>query len=129
MIKFTNPAAVHSPIAFYSHQAEVLSPVRWLVVSGQLGQALDGSVSDDPIRQLDLAFENVTHNLHAAQMDVNDLVKLTIYLVGQVDVERRRTVIVSHLKAHRPCVTMVFVAALADPKFKVEIEAWACRAV
>ena len=128
MKKFRNPSTVPAPIAYYSHQAEVHEPQRWLIVSGQLGQSLEGSAPDDAVTQLDLAFQNVIHNLHAAQMTVEDLVKLTIYLVGEVDVQQRRAVIASHLKEHRPAVTMVFVAALADPRFKVEIEAWACSA-
>jgi enamine deaminase RidA (YjgF/YER057c/UK114 family) len=116
-------------MAAYSHQVEVQGPARWLVLSGQLGTMPDGTVPEDPIRQLDVAFDNVRRNLEAAQMEVGDLVKLTIYLVGDFDVKQRRAVIVSHLKEHRPCVTMLMIAALADPIYKVEIEAWASREV
>ena len=31
---------------------------------------------DDPIRQLDVALDNIARNLHAAQMEMQDLVKL-----------------------------------------------------
>lgn len=126
MKMFRNPEGVHAPIAYYSHQVEVREPARWLVVSGQLGLTLDGEVPEDPIGQLDIAFRNVVHNLHAANMSVGDLVKLTIYLVGEVDVQGRRAVIAGHLGEHRPAVTMVFIAALADARYKVEVEAWAC---
>lgn len=84
---------------------------------------------EDPIRQLDVAFDNIVHNLQAAQMEVPDLVKLTIYLVGDFDLQQRRAVIAAHLKEHRPCVTLLVIAALADPAYKVEIDAWASRAL
>ena len=58
-------------------------------------------------------------------MDVSDIVKLTFYVVGQMDAKRRGEVIASSLKGHKPCMTLVFVAALAAPIYKVELDAWA----
>lgn len=120
-----NPAEVHPPIAAYTHQIEVREPARWLVLSGQLGMEPDGTVPGDPIRQLDVAFENVARNLRAAGMEMSDLVKLVIYLVGEFDVPARRAVIKSHLREPWPCVTLLVIAGLADPRYRVEIEAWA----
>ncbi len=125
MKEFRNPSDVHPPVAYYSHQAEVHESARWLMLSGQIGVLPDGTMPDDPIEQLDIAFQNVMRNLAAAQMDLTDLVKLTIYLVGDFDVQQRRAVIVKHLKQHRPCVTMLGIASLFDPACKVEIEACA----
>ena len=122
-----NPANVHPPMAAYTHQIEVQEPARWLVMSGQLGQMEDGTVPEDPLRQLDVAFDNIARNLHAARMEMDDLVKLTIYLVGEFDVKGRRAVISSHLKQPWPCVTLLMIAALADPIYKVEIDAWAAQ--
>ena len=127
MKTYRNPTTVHPPVAAYTHQIEVQEPARWLVMSGQLGKMEDGTVPDDPIRQLDVAFDNIARNLHAAQMEIHDLVKLTIYLVGDFDVQQRRAVISAHLKEPRPCVTLLMVAALADPIYKVEIDAWAAQ--
>jgi len=122
-----NPANVHAPMAAYTHQIEVQEPMRWLVLSGQLGMMEDGTVPDDPVRQLDVAFDNVVRNLQAAGMEIEDLVKLTIYLVGEFDVQQRRAVISSYLKEPYPCVTLLMIAALATPIYKVEIEAWAAQ--
>lgn len=128
MKHYRNPHDVHPPVAFYSHQVEVIGSARWLALSGQIGQTEDGTMPDDPIEQLDLAFENVARNLEAAQMEMSDLVKLTIYLVGDFDMQERRAIIAKHLKEHRPCVTMLIIAGLFDPKCRVEIEAWAACA-
>jgi len=88
----------------------------------------DGTVPDDPFEQINIAFENILHNLQAANMDVNDIIKLTYYLVGEIDTAKRREIVLSKLQGHQPCSTLLYVAALASPMFKVEIDVWASRA-
>ena len=127
MKEFRNPSSIHAPVGSYSHQIEI-SNERMLVISGQVGMRQDGTVPEDPFEQLDLAFDNIIHNLHAANMDVNDLVKITYYLVGEIDTARRREIVLSKLQGHQPCSTVLYVAALASPAFRVEIDAWASRA-
>ncbi|MEZ4870056.1 MAG: RidA family protein [Caldilineaceae bacterium] len=121
-----NPATVHAPLAAYVHQIEVQEPVRWLVLSGQVGQTQDGELAEDPIRQLELALANIERNLAAAGMDVHNLVKLTFYLVGAMETAKRREVTTAWLHGHEPCMTLLYVAGLATPAHKVEIDAWAC---
>jgi 2-iminobutanoate/2-iminopropanoate deaminase len=123
-----NPAAVHPPVASYVHQIEISGPERMLVLSGQLGRGLDGSVPEDAIEQIDLALQNLLLNLEAAHMQLSDLVKVTFYLVGEMDPARRRAVIAARLGEHLPCMTLLYVAALATPQYKVEIDAWASSA-
>jgi enamine deaminase RidA (YjgF/YER057c/UK114 family) len=123
-----NPATVHPPAAAYTHQIEISGDERLLMLSGQLGMRLDGTVPDDPIDQLDLALANIESNLAAADMGIDDLVKLTFYLVGEVDLDRWRQALATRLGPHRPCMTLLFVAGLARPSFKVELDAWASRA-
>jgi 2-iminobutanoate/2-iminopropanoate deaminase len=126
--EYRNPPDVHQPIAAYTHQIELSGPERLLFLSGQVGREVDGSVPDDPIEQLDVALENLERNLHAANMGIEDVVKLTFYLVGEMDAARRRDVLVARLQSHQPCMTLLFVAALASPIYKVEIDAWASSA-
>jgi enamine deaminase RidA (YjgF/YER057c/UK114 family) len=125
--EFRNPLDVHPPVAAYTHQIEVKGSERLLVLSGQVGMKEDGVVPDDPIEQLDVALENLQRNLRAANMDVGDILKLTFYLVGDWDAARRRELIASRLKGNQPCMTLLYVAALAAPNYKVEIDAWASR--
>jgi enamine deaminase RidA (YjgF/YER057c/UK114 family) len=127
MKEFRNPPDVHEPLGSYSHQIEISGDERLLVISGQVGMREDGSVPEDPYEQMDLAFENIFRNLRAANMDVKDIVKLTYYLVGEFDTPRRREVVLSRLQGQQPCSTLLYVAALASPMFRVEIEAWATR--
>ena len=128
MKEFRNPQDVHEPLGSYSHQIEVRGSERLLVISGQVGMREDGTVPEDPLEQIDVAFENILRNLRAAGMGVKDLIKMTYYLVGDIDTAKRREIVVSKLEGHQPCSTLLYVAALASPMFRVEIDAWASRA-
>jgi enamine deaminase RidA (YjgF/YER057c/UK114 family) len=128
MKEFRNPQDVHEPLGSYSHQIEIKRNERLLVISGQVGMREDGTVPEDPIDQIDIAFENILRNLRAANMDVKDIIKITYYLVGEIDTAKRREIVLSKLQGHQPCSTLLYVAALASPMFRVEIDAWASRA-
>lgn len=119
---------MHQPIAAYTHQIEIRGPERMLVLAGQVGMREDGIIPSDPIEQLDVALDNLERNLQAANMGLQDIVKVTFYLVGEVDPARRREVIALKLKGHKPCMTLLFVASLASPTYQVEIDAWASSA-
>lgn len=128
MKEFRNPQSVHPPLGAYSHHIEIQGNERLLVISGQVGIREDGTVPEDPLEQIDVAFENIFHNLRAADMDVKDLIKITYYLVGEIDTIKRRELIHSKLQGHKPCSTLLYVVGLASPLYKVEIDAWASRA-
>jgi 2-iminobutanoate/2-iminopropanoate deaminase len=123
-----NPTHVHPPLTAYAHQIEITGRERLLVLSGQVGMAVDGTLPDAPIEQLDLAWTNLERNLDAADMTIGDLVKVTLYLVGDMDPNDRRRLLGAKLGDHRPCMTLVYVASLASPALKVEIDAWASQA-
>ncbi|MYS24011.1 Enamine deaminase RidA, house cleaning of reactive enamine intermediates, YjgF/YER057c/UK114 family [Streptomyces sp. DvalAA-14] len=120
-----NPVTVHQPVAGYDHQIEVENPARWLVLSGQIGMRLDGTVDEEPIEQLRVALDNLGLNLEAAGLGVRDLVKLTFILVGDIDPGRRRDTVDGWLGGHRPCTTLFYATGLATPTLRVEIDAWA----
>ena len=127
MKEFRNPEAVHEPVGLYHHQVELSSSERMLIISGQVGMRQDGTVPEDSIEQLELALENILRNLKAADMEMKDLVKINYYLVGEWDTTRRRELIASKYGEHKPCSTLVYVAGLASPIYKVEVEAWASK--
>jgi len=120
-----NPSTIHAPLAGYSHQIELRDAERMLVLSGQIGMTSDGQLPDDAVDQLRLALENVLRNLEAADMAVSDLVKLTLYLTEPIDADTRRLVLADRLDEHAQCMTLLYVAGLASPTIKVELDAWA----
>ena len=123
---FKNPASVHSPLAAYSHQAQVGSSANWLVLSGQVGMDKAGCIPEDVIGQTEIALDNILLNLQEAGMGKENLVKLIFYFVGPHDAGQRRDIVAKKLGEAHPCMTVLFVAGLASPSLKVEIDAWAC---
>jgi len=124
-----NPRNIHQPVAPYVHQIEVTGPQRWLTLSGQIGMEEDGTIPEDPLAQMKLALENIRKNLESANMEIQDLTKITLYLVGDINADQRKQIINDFLGDHLPCMTLMYVVALAAPSIKVEIDAWACKAM
>ncbi|MFT9816800.1 RidA family protein [Lysinibacillus sp. NPDC056185] len=124
-----NPKDIHQPVAPYVHQIEVTGPQRWLTLSGQIGMAKDGTIPEEPLAQMKLALENIEKNLESANMEIQDLTKITLYLVGEINVDQRKQIINDFLGNHLPCMTLMYVVALASPAIKVEIDAWACKGI
>ena len=127
MVKeYRNPPDIHRPLANYTHQIEVSADERILFLSGQIGMDAGGQVPESAAEQLALALDNLLANLRAARMDVQDLTKLTLYLVmSELGPAERRAIFAAKLGGYAPCMTLVYVAALATPQFKVEVDAFA----
>jgi 2-iminobutanoate/2-iminopropanoate deaminase len=121
-----NPETIHPPLAAYAHQIEISGAQRWLMLSGQVGMQPDGTLPEGAVRQFEIALNNISANLQAANMEVKDLVKLTLYLVDPIEAETRSKLLSAWLKEHKPCMTLIYVAALATPRIKVELDAMAC---
>lgn len=82
----------------------------------------DGSCPDDAEQQADRCFEIAIAALHEAGGVAADVVRTRMYLTAAADWE---AVGRSHGKlfaAVRPAATMVVVAALLDPRWRIEIE-------
>jgi enamine deaminase RidA (YjgF/YER057c/UK114 family) len=124
-----NPETIAAPVGRYVHQIRLDSPQQLLFIAGQVGMRPDGSVPEDAVDQLAVALENVLRNIEAAGLDASDLVKITTYVVAgaELDPARRRAEMERLLGDHVPTSTLVFVAGLASPQYKVEIDGWAAR--
>jgi len=124
---FRNPQNVHQPVGLYNHQVEIDKNERILIISGQVGVCEDGTVPLDPLEQFEVAFDNVLRNLRTGNMEIKDILKITYYVVGHIDPAKRHEIVGSKLQGHIPCSTFLCVAGLANPAYKVEIEAMASR--
>jgi enamine deaminase RidA (YjgF/YER057c/UK114 family) len=123
MLKRHNPKAVAAPFSRYSHGVETPDNARWLHISGQVGVAPDGKVLAGAEAQIEQAWRNVLSVLGAAGMGPRDLVKVTTFLIDRADLQAARTVRERMLEGAEPASTLVFVAGLASPDWRVEIEA------
>jgi enamine deaminase RidA (YjgF/YER057c/UK114 family) len=96
---------------------------RRVLVSGTGPVWPDGSCPDDAASQARRCFEIISLALAEAGAGLDDVVRTRMYLTSPDDAEAVGAVhheVVGHA---RPAATMVVVAALLDPAWKVEIEA------
>ena len=97
-----------------------------LFISGQVARPFDGGtgiVGKDEYEQTRQIFSRIDRIVKAAGGTMDNLVKMTIYVVdirNNAEVWRARR---EFFSGDFPTATMVQVVALADPAFKVEIDA------
>ena len=127
VITLSNPPAVRAPATRYSHAALVQGERRRLVISGQVGQAPDGSVPADGEGQIAQAVANLRAVLEAHGMDIANIVKTTAFLTDRALIPAYRAARDTLFAVHAPTSTLLIVAGLADPRWMVEIEAEAAQ--
>ena len=94
-----------------------------VLVSGTAPVWADGSCSPDPAAQARRCLEIVEAALREAGATIADVVRTRTYLVDRDDWETVDRVHGEVFGATRPASTMVVVAGLLDPRWRVEIEA------
>ena len=83
----------------------------------------DGSCEPDAAAQARRCFEIIAESLNSVGASVDDIVRTRMYLTSSGDADAVGAVHAEVVGAARPAATMVVVAALLDPRWKVEIEA------
>ena len=78
----SNPPAVRAPTG-YTHAIQISGEGRRLVISGQVGVALDGTVPSTGEGQVTQAFANLRAVLTANGMTVENIVKTTVFLTDR----------------------------------------------
>jgi enamine deaminase RidA (YjgF/YER057c/UK114 family) len=127
MLRRVTPPEIAPPAANYSHATLVPSGARWLYLSGQVGIAPDGTIPDDVAKQTEICFRNILALLAEVDMAPADLVRLNTYLVDAADRDRYMAVRDRHVGTPPPGSTLLVVAALANPRYRIEIEAVAAK--
>jgi len=113
----------------YSQGISVSSPKKLVFVAGQVSLDKDGKLvgKDDVLAQTDQAFLNLRAVLKEGACDLEDVVKLTVYVKRPEDffkvTEARKKI----LGKNFPASTLVQVTSLAYPDLLVEVEAIAAK--
>ena len=94
-----------------------------VLVSGTAPVWPDGSCDPDPATQTRRCLEIVLAALEEAGAGAGDVVRTRMFLTDPSDVDAISSVHGEVFGEIRPAATMVVVAALLDPRWKVEIEA------
>jgi reactive intermediate/imine deaminase len=112
------------PTNNYSHAVAFTGTT--IVVSGQVPLDAEGRLvgEDDALEQTRQVFRNIESALAAAGAGMSDVVKLTIFLTNLADLADFRTARDEVINLDRPpASSLVQVAGLVNPDFRVEIEA------
>ena len=117
-----NAETAPQPVAAYSQAVEVTGGTRMLFISGQLGIGTDGTAPAGMAEQARLAWRNLEAQLKAAGMGLDNLVKVTTIIPNPADIPASRPARAEALGDRRPASTVI-VAGLANPDWKIEIEA------
>lgn len=106
----------------YAEAKEITGHSRLVFLSGQIPEELDGSVPKDFEAQARLVFRHIEATLKAADMSLNNLIKITVYLS---DRRYRRTLAKVRneiLANHRVALTII-ITGIYDPVWLLEVEA------
>lgn len=118
---------LHNTSSSYYAPATITGNGRHVYVSGQAGTVSNGSVPLDYVSQIHLALHNLRKVIIAANANIRDIAKLSIFIVNYDPVKRKHTrPIMRFLGPHRPAITLVPVQQLAVPSWLFEIEATLC---
>jgi len=99
-----------------------------VLVSGTAPIWPDGEVDPDPATQTRRCFEIIGRALEGLGASFTDVVRTRMYLTDPADADAVGAVHGEIFRENRPASSMLFVAALVDARWKVEIEAEAVLA-
>lgn len=119
-----NPPHVFPPASQYAHAVlHKIGGARRLVISGQVGLRLDGTVPQDFVSQMDLAWDNLLEIVEAADMTIDNILKVSLFAVPPNSITMVRAMRDKKLKGHVCASTFLQVSGLASPQFLFEVEA------
>ena len=94
----------------------------WVFVSGCSGFNYDSmEISDNITEQTEQTFENIRWSLEQAGASFDDVVRIRIIVASMSDYPAATKVIGKYCAKARPANT-TWIAALPDPRIKIEIE-------
>ena len=94
-----------------------------IAVSGTVGVEADGSVKESAEEQADRCFELIREHIEQLGGHMGDVVRIRMFVTDIADAMTVSAAFSRALKSTRPTGTLVAISGLADPRWKVEIEA------
>jgi 2-iminobutanoate/2-iminopropanoate deaminase len=125
-------ATVVTPAVFQStapySQATIVQGTRWLQISGQVAQDADGQnvgIGDVEV-QVNQVLTNMKSLVEATGGTMADICRIVVYVLDRADLPKIMEARRRFFSAPYPATTALIVAGLANPDWRVEIEATAC---
>ena len=117
-----NPAGLATPTT-YSH---IVKAGKTLYIAGQVGAKPDGAIAGESMAaQLEQVLANLQTALASQGANFSHVAKITIFVTSITEFRTPEAVKVreKYFGTNRPASTLVQIQQLANPAFKVEIEA------
>ena len=128
-VTYPTSSGLHPPAGNYSHVAVVTGPAKTLYLSGQVGLTEQGTAAEgDFIAQVRQSLANVEAVLKSNGASWQHVVKWTWYIVEPLtpdklaELRKLRAEFTSSRTGPPPASTLVYVKALAEARFLVEID-------
>lgn len=121
-MKPVNAPDAPQPLGGYVQAMEVTGATRTLFISGQIPETTDGKVPERFEDQARLVWGNLIAQLHAADMTLDNLVKVTIFLSDRQHIADYRRVRQAVLQGRQIGLTTI-ITGIFDEKWLLEIEA------
>lgn len=121
-IQYFNPST-SSPPRGYSH---VVKDGSTVYIAGQVARDRDGKTVGvgDAKAQVEQVFKNLEAALAAAGGNLSHIIKTNIFMTHREDIPAYRETRAKYLSNDNPPVsTLILCSGLADPDFRIEIEA------
>ena len=121
-MKPINAPDAPQPVGGYAQSMEVTGASRLLFISGQIPADKEGQVPDDFESQARLCWKNVIAQLNAADMTLDNLVQVRIFLSDRKYTADYRKVRIEVLEGRQVGLTTI-ITGIFDEKWLLEIEA------
>ncbi|MBI3040857.1 MAG: RidA family protein [Chloroflexi bacterium] len=121
-VEYINPST-SAPPRGYSH---VVKHGNTVYIAGQVARDRNGKTVGvgDAKAQVDQVFKNLEAALAAAGGNLSHIVKTNIFMTHREDLAAYREVRAKYMSNENPPVsTLILCSGLADPDFRIEIEA------
>lgn len=125
-----NPDSQYSSGRAYSKGVKVdIGDSEMLFISGQISKNEKGEIvgRGDYAKQTEYIFEKIITILKEAGMELDDLVKVNIFVVDMGEFEKVSTVRDKYLMDSKPASTTIGIGATTTPGCDVEIDAIAIK--
>jgi 2-iminobutanoate/2-iminopropanoate deaminase len=117
-----NAPRAPQPSGGYVQAMQVTSANRFLFISGQVPDNVDGSTPTDFEDQARLIWRNLIAQLSAAEMTLDNLVKVTFFLSDRKYIDGYRKVRQEVLQGRQIALTTI-ITGIFEEKWLMEIEA------
>ena len=121
-IKYVESDKAPSSSGGYAQTVEISGETRTLYISGQIPVTIDGHVPNNFEEQAKLTWENIIHQLEAANMTLDNIVKHTTYLSKREYCEANSKVR-QEIFGDRKAALTVIIAGIYDEAWLLEIDA------